>query len=102
MTKTNQEIAEEAINPFIEIWCRTAAAHLLDTDDNAGQRLRDSFAQALAAKDKEREEAVRSMVKVAKSAYTDEHKDDWGVQVVYKEQMLEALKSQAEKLGMEV
>jgi len=42
MTDTNQA-SEELINAFIEKWAGDHAAHLLDNDDNDGERLRQAI-----------------------------------------------------------
>ena len=43
---TNNQEWEEKVNLFIEKWCGDNAPHLLDTDDNDGERLREAIRQA--------------------------------------------------------
>lgn len=52
-----QENWEETLNRFIENWC-PMSAHLLDSDENDGERLRESFRDLLAKKDQEHRESL--------------------------------------------
>ena len=41
-TKTDEEIID-AFNSFIEKWCGNSFAHLIDSDDNDGERFREKL-----------------------------------------------------------
>ena len=43
MSNPNHDGLDELINSFIKEWCGDSAPHLLDTDDNDGQRLREAI-----------------------------------------------------------
>jgi hypothetical protein len=49
MTQPDQEAVAALVNSFIEKWCGDNAAHLLDTDDNDGQTLREALLALQAA-----------------------------------------------------
>lgn len=76
MQNNTQESWEEQVNVFIRKWCGVNAPHLLDNDDNDGERLRqllqkqaEEISEAVLKKVKETDLAIRKADKTPKYEY---------------------------------
>ena len=67
--KTKEEIVEELVNPFIKKWCGESVGHLLDSDENDGEKLRQELVQALTLQEQAVHERVVEEIKGYKNNY---------------------------------
>jgi hypothetical protein len=74
MSKETREIltnADIAINSFIKKWCGDNAPHLLDSDDNDGERLRKTVDRLIAEKVAEGELKALNFARQASTSDVD-------------------------------
>ena len=74
-----RKMAEEMVNPFIRKWCE-CVGHLLDTDENDGESLRNSIEDALRSVSEKHEkigfnQAVEECLKICSHRLSAEEYD---------------------------